>query len=452
VRSILGVGLVIVCLGLLGCSLGNRTGGSKAGGQDKPFTGLANGQGTASLPPASDPNIPPGVDGFLAGQVMNRSSNQRMSSAYIQVVDLQNPRGADAALNVEADNQGFFAIKGLQRGRHYQLIARAREDNRILAGATLATPPDPKLCIYVSEDLAPSNTAPPPGPPPLPGQAAADKGLPGPAGPSASIIGAPIPLPSGPGTALPSVPQPAAGWNIPSTAAGVLPDPTRTAQADPARDGFPRAPEASIPPVKSPEPTLPPPPSSPVPAITPTAPAGETQATPTSWAGEPAHVPSCVLVGRRLENLALYGLEGQAWEYKRNHRGKVILVDFWSTSCRPCLHAIPHLCNLQARYKDYGLEVVGIAYEEGHFAQQVQKIKSVRGRLAMNYLTLVGGGGAGPCPVKTNFEVSFLPTLVLLDERGTIVWRSGPEGLTDEKLRQLEMEIRLRLGLTNWPG
>lgn len=168
-----------------------------------------------------------------------------------------------------------------------------------------------------------------------------------------------------------------------------------------------------------------------------------------SWSGE-AHVPSCVLVGRRLENLALYGLEGQPWEFRRHRKGKVVLLDFWSTTCRPCLHAVPHLCNLQARYKDYGLEVVGIAYEEGHFAEQVQKIKGVRGRLAMNYLTLVGGGSQGTCPVKNNFEVAFLPTLVLLDERGTIVWRSARDGITPEKLRELENEIRLRLGLIRW--
>ncbi|MET4632054.1 thiol-disulfide isomerase/thioredoxin [Bradyrhizobium sp. I1.8.5] len=44
--------------------------------------------------------------------------------------------------------------------------------------------------------------------------------------------------------------------------------------------------------------------------------------------------------------------------------GKVYIVEFWSTSCGPCVRAIPHLIELQSEYKDEGLEVVGIAASE----------------------------------------------------------------------------------------
>jgi len=145
VRSQLSVGLVMVCLGLAGCSLFERHPG-KTTGHTKPFTGLPSGEGQphgSTHPASTDPALPPGVDGFLAGQVVSKANNKRLPGAYIQVVDLQNPRGAEAALTAEADNQGFFTVRGLQRGRHYQLIARARDDNRILAGAALATPPNP---------------------------------------------------------------------------------------------------------------------------------------------------------------------------------------------------------------------------------------------------------------------------------------------------------------------
>ncbi len=39
-------------------------------------------------------------------------------------------------------------------------------------------------------------------------------------------------------------------------------------------------------------------------------------------------VPSCVLIGNQLKNLALLTLDGRTWEYQRHRKGKVVLLDF----------------------------------------------------------------------------------------------------------------------------
>ncbi|WP_404928064.1 TlpA family protein disulfide reductase [Mesorhizobium sp. ORM16] len=39
--------------------------------------------------------------------------------------------------------------------------------------------------------------------------------------------------------------------------------------------------------------------------------------------------------------------------------GKVYLVEFWATGCGTCVAAIPHLMQLQDKFKNSGLEVVG---------------------------------------------------------------------------------------------
>jgi thiol-disulfide isomerase/thioredoxin len=45
-------------------------------------------------------------------------------------------------------------------------------------------------------------------------------------------------------------------------------------------------------------------------------------------------------------------------------RGKVVLVNFWATWCRPCLKEIPELEELAARYRERGFELVAVSLDE----------------------------------------------------------------------------------------
>jgi thiol-disulfide isomerase/thioredoxin len=477
VRSSLGVSLVAVCLVLAGCSVFNKKSAS-SGNNPQPFLGA-----TASAPKGPEPagdsssagvvtpvsgtnNLPPEVNGVLAGQLLDKF-NRRPSEAWIMVVDLDDPKPPAAPLDVAVprEREGYFFIKGLTPGHRYRLIARAVDGEQVISGTIdSVTPPNPRLTIYISAEKTTPKTPPIPGRPSVPG---ADKAPAG-SGPAATIDkpvpAAPPPDPpktDAPKTDSPKTDPPA---SVGAPAVTTSPAPNATLIGDRRRDSdeLPRVPTSPKVDITGPGRDPSPPPSTPAPTYTPpptpspsslaagTALPGSgavagTFALPSPSKEAPAPVPSCQLIGKKLYNFALYDVNGNPWEFRRNRKGRVVLIDCWYTTCGPCLHAVQHLARLQRDYGSWGLEVVGIAYESGTAEQQRLRVKQVKARYGINYTLLMGGGGAGACPVKTNLDVTAFPTLVLVDETNQIVgtWL----GLDESKAQELEVEIRRKLGV-----
>jgi thiol-disulfide isomerase/thioredoxin len=434
VRVVPYVGFIALCL--VGCStFGKKSNPPPRAPAESPFAPKP--AGGAPMPPPDPLTQAPANTGILAGQILD-SYNRQPAVTYIQVTaatEKGEPTGAP--IEVRAD-RGYFTIPGLQSGRHYQLTARAQDGSRILAGTTWATPPNPKVLIRISEDLA-SGTTPALPPPPA-----------WPQGPTAKDQAGAKTTPPGRGAAELGPPT---GVHNPSSEQS----PSGAPPSAPARQNNPGGDPLAVDrshliyieppagPSKPPKPAGDPtwkPAASIVPA------GGPSLADQPPASGGSSPVPSCVLTGNQLHNFALPDLKGQPWEFRSAHRGRLVLIDFWGTWCPACLYAIPHLNILQDRYGRYGLEVLGIDYEHGPPQEQLQKVNRVRQRLAINYRLLLGTDNPDEpprCPVRTQFAVSSWPTVILLDENSRIIWRS--EGLDAQKLQELEIIIKQQLGV-----
>lgn len=439
-RFVACVGLLAGCLLLAGCS--------SLGFGRKP-----QGAGPTATPRLPAPVTPTGVprdgapdqpaaspfSGVLAGRVID-SYNRRPPPTYIQVVQAKGKDGKEpsgAPIEVATDSNGYFTIQGLQPGRSYQLIARAKDGDRKLAGMTWARPPDPRLLIRVSEDFVTPGTPDVPASPGTPtrGQPAGERSqLPPPVWPDSGAVAGQPPAPDWTGSAEPGSPLRRAvelGQPLPRAGAPVSDTP-----GGPPSGHRDRSREITIP-------------GGPPVAAAPDAPVSPglalpSPAAPVAPAAGP--VPFCVLLsGRKLDNFALNDLNGKRWEFRRNRRGRLVLLDFWWTGCIPCRQAIPHLNILQQNYGPYGLEVVSLAYETGTPEEQARKVRGVRDRYSINYRLLLGTGLQTECPVRTQFQVTHFPTMVLIDESGQIILRL--DGLDAQRLRELETEIKRRLNV-----
>lgn len=72
------------------------------------------------------------------------------------------------------------------------------------------------------------------------------------------------------------------------------------------------------------------------------------------------------------------------------YRGKVILLDFWATWCDPCREEIPHFIALQNKYRDQGLQIIGVSMDDGP-----EPVREFYQRFRMNYPVVMGNAKTG---------------------------------------------------------
>jgi thiol-disulfide isomerase/thioredoxin len=127
--------------------------------------------------------------------------------------------------------------------------------------------------------------------------------------------------------------------------------------------------------------------------------------TPESGGGKIAISPTPVAVSNIQEGLEAF-------------KGKVVILDFWATWCGPCRMEIPGFVKLQEKYRDKGLEIIGVSIDP---------------------ISPQGGGAAAVAPFMKNnninytiwmvnnqdvvreYDLSGIPMTYVIDRNGKVV-------------------------------
>lgn len=104
-------------------------------------------------------------------------------------------------------------------------------------------------------------------------------------------------------------------------------------------------------------------------------------------------------------------------------RGKVVLLDFWTYGCINCLHVLPDLQRLQARFADE-LVVVGIHAAKFDNERSTDNIRRTLQRLGIRHPVANDAAFA----IWQRYTVRAWPTQVLIDPRGYVVGTATGEG------------------------
>ncbi len=106
-------------------------------------------------------------------------------------------------------------------------------------------------------------------------------------------------------------------------------------------------------------------------------------------------------------------------------KGKVVVLDFWNTTCAPCRALMPHLAALYTKHKGDGLVVIGITEDEKADLEEFLKKSPSAYPLAMDQLK----GGAGQ--TFDAYKIGSIPTVCLIARDGSLAWKGAGEKLTD---------------------
>jgi thiol-disulfide isomerase/thioredoxin len=111
-------------------------------------------------------------------------------------------------------------------------------------------------------------------------------------------------------------------------------------------------------------------------------------------------------------------------------KGKYVLLDFWSSTCGPCLRMAPYMKKLYDTYRDKGFEIIAVSLDtkkadwiramEQHAISGIQ-VSSLKG---------------GKDPLAEFYSIFQMPAMILIDKNGNNAGQVDPQAL-DAKLAEL---------------
>lgn len=106
-------------------------------------------------------------------------------------------------------------------------------------------------------------------------------------------------------------------------------------------------------------------------------------------------------------------------------RGKVVMVNFWATSCSSCVQEMPQMVETYDKYKDRGLEFVAVAmnYDPAEYVKNFAETRKLPFKVARDET-----GAAA----QAFGDVRMTPTTFVIDRNGRILKRYlGPPDFSE---------------------
>jgi thiol-disulfide isomerase/thioredoxin len=120
-----------------------------------------------------------------------------------------------------------------------------------------------------------------------------------------------------------------------------------------------------------------------------------------------------------------------------DYRGQVVVVDFWASWCVPCRRSFPWLNEMQAKYADDGLVVIGVNVDAN-----ADDARAFLAEFPVDFRIVEDSAGE----LARSFDVIAMPSSYIIDRDGEIVERHL--GFKVKRKDEYEQTIQQTLGVS----
>lgn len=137
-----------------------------------------------------------------------------------------------------------------------------------------------------------------------------------------------------------------------------------------------------------------------------------------------------LMVGNVAPNISSNTPEGGSMALE-DLRGKVVMIDFWASWCRPCRAENPNVVKAYNKYSSAGFEILGVSLDKDR-NKWLQAIDA--DGLTWKHISDLGGWGSQPAAA---YGVSSIPATFLLDREGRIIAKNLRGPALESKLAEI---------------
>lgn len=115
--------------------------------------------------------------------------------------------------------------------------------------------------------------------------------------------------------------------------------------------------------------------------------------------------------------------------------GELVVLDFWTTWCKPCIRSIPKLITLAEKYDESQVQFIGVNEDS---PRNVNKVKPMVKSLKIPYKVVLDTDQL----LLSDLNVNAFPTLIILDKEARVLYThvgfsQGDEQALEDKINEL---------------